>query len=99
MASLNDLYDAYQNKTFEGLRRKIEMALLIKAQVTIAAGTPAERVAWAKGALNDIENESRRLLNYVIGLNNGQTVPNIASDADATVKTTVNTAIDLLYPA
>jgi hypothetical protein len=100
MATLNDLYDAFQNKTFENLRRKIEVALLIKAQATLAAaGAPVARVTWAKSALTNIDSESRFIMNYLIGLNNSQSITNLSNDTDATVKTNVNTAIDTLYPA
>jgi hypothetical protein len=100
MASLNDLYDAFQNKTFENLRRKIEIALLIKAQVTLAdANAPASRKTWARSALANIETESTLIVKYLIALNNSQTVNGLSNDSDSTVKTNVNTVIDVLYPA
>lgn len=100
MATLNDLYDALQNQTFEQLRRKIEVAVLIKAQAVLAAADtePEERVVWAKRAIDNMGNESRVVLNYLIGLNNSQTVNNLANDTDNTIKTSVNTAINVIYP-
>jgi hypothetical protein len=99
MANLNDLYDAIQNKTFENLRCKIEMALLIKAQATLAAvDAPESRKAWAKNVFNNSEPESQYVLKYIIGLNNSQNITNMSNDNDSTVKTNVNTTIDMLYP-
>jgi hypothetical protein len=100
MANLNDLYDAFQNNTFENVRRKIQVALLIKAQSTLVDGNaPVERKAWARAALTNVESQSYLILNYLIALNNGQTVNGLSNDTDNTVKTNVNAAIDALYPA
>lgn len=100
MATLNELYDAFQNQTFESMRRKIEVALLIKAQAVIGGSNqPAMRVAWAKSAIGDIENESRYLLKYLVAQYNAQSVATLASNSDATINAAVGTAIDVLYPA
>lgn len=100
MATLNELYDAFQNQTFESMRRKIEVALLIKAQAVIGGSNqPASRVSWAKAAIRDIENESRYMLKYLIAQYNAQSVTALSNNSDSTINTAVGTAIDVLYPA
>lgn len=85
--------------TADALRQQIKMAIA-KSALTITNEAPAttnhaQRLAWAKAALGNLDGEVGRVMWYVLAANAGATVGQITGASDATVQTAVDQAVNL----
>lgn len=98
MATFLEIHNALNTSTLEDLRKKIWVAVLIKAQaIIINDDALASQKSWANSVLRNPNYETECLLHFVIGLNSGLTIAQMAGAADNSVQTAVNNAITALY--
>ena len=88
MATYLELSGLYTNAD---LLRKIEVALLIRAQSYLDAGTPtAAQRAWSRAVFDQPRNEAQKMLLYLLAKNSGQSVATITGSSDATLQSQVD---------
>ena len=83
--------------SYSPLRHGIEVAIVDVAVDIFAEGTPvASRREWASEALDSPPAVARRLIHYVLVLNQGNSVEDIKAAADnkTTLKANINAAVD-----
>ena len=88
MATYLELSGLY---TSADLLRKIEVALLIRAQAYLDQATPttAQR-AWSRAVFDQPRNEAQKMLLYLLAKNSGLTVAAITGASDATLQNQVD---------
>lgn len=96
MATYTELYDLQNNDV---LRNKIAVAIVVAADV-IRAEAPAttnhaNRLIWAKAALQNPQAEAVRMTWGVLAQNKALSVAQITGASDANILTAVQAAIDL----
>ncbi len=100
MATYNEIYTSISSQTFEPLRQKVWVAVLVKAKSVLNdANAPADRLTWAKNAFVNTDYETESLMRNVIGGSVASAISAMASVADSVVQTAINNAVDVLYPA
>jgi hypothetical protein len=81
------------------LRQQIKMAIAVSAlTITNEVNTTpnhANRLAWAKAALSNPDNEVDRVVWYVLAANQAASIGQIDAATDATVQTNVDAAVAL----
>lgn len=96
MATYSELRAIIGSSAGDDLKKKIEVAIAIKAQ-TLIDGTPtAGQKAWAQEALDSPASKVQGIMNYMIAANNSATVAQITGATDATVQSNCNAAVDAL---
>lgn len=83
----------------DALRQKTKFAIAVTA-LTITNEAPAttnhaNRLAWAKAALANPDNEVNRVVWYVLAANASATIAQIDAATDATVQANVDAAVNL----
>lgn len=100
MATYAELLTIASTSSGEALRNRIRVGVVVAADVirAEAPGTAnhANRLIWARQALNNPDAEAQRMLWAVLAQNRAFTVAQITGADDATVQTAVNAAVDLL---
>lgn len=100
MATYFELHDLMSSSTVGDLRRRLRVAIVIKANaVAEAASPPAAAKEWARNALRDPQQFEDMVLRYVLADNAAATVSQITGASDAQVQTAVNAAVDSLLGA
>jgi len=100
MATYAELLDLASSSSIVGLRKRIVMAVLVKANIVAKAATPtAAARAWAQQALQNPQQYEQNMLNYILAEYNTQTTSAITNATDAQVQTAVNAAVDTLLGA
>ena len=100
MATYLELFDLASSPTLSSLRKRINVAVAIKAQTLAEAGTlTAPQIEWCKAALANTQAFEQTVLNYVLAYNNAVTVAQIEGATDAQVQNAVNTAVNNLLGA
>jgi hypothetical protein len=98
MATYLELHDLVSSPTIGDLRKRLRVAMTIKANAVAAASSPTSQAReWARAALRDPQQFEEAVLRYVVAANASATVSGIASASDAQVQTAVNTAVDTLF--
>ena len=96
MATYAELRSIFGSAEGDEFRKKVEVAVAIKAQ-TLIDGTPtAGQLAWAQEALEDPSSKATVVMNYMISVNKGLAIASITGAADASIQTNTNSAIDAL---
>lgn len=94
MATYQELYDL---RSDSGLRNKVAVAVVIKAQDLLSGVSPtAAQVTWANAALQSPVQKADVLLGYVLAANKAAGVGAISSASDATIQSNVDAAVDAL---
>lgn len=97
MATYLELFDLTSSSTITDLRKKILVAVLIKANAIAESASPsAAAKEWSRAALRDPQSFEQTVLNYVIADNSGASTSAISGASDAQVQTAVNAAVDTL---
>jgi len=79
---------------YSPLRHKVQVAVMDVAVDIFAEDPPvAERVAWAKSALENPVSVAETLIHYVLIANKGSSVETIQAAGDAAIKTNVAAAV------
>lgn len=99
MATYLELYAAADGAAQQDLRKKILVAISVKANLLAKATPTAAQKAWATDALANPVSYQQTLLNYILADYNGQTIAVISAATDAQVQTAVNAAVDTLLGA
>lgn len=96
MATYNELRSLFSHGD---LRNRTEVALCIKVHSILAEEAPsAERMAWARGVLNNSYGEADALLKYALASAAALTPVQIMAVSDADLLAAVGAAVDKLYP-
>jgi hypothetical protein len=97
MATYIELHDLVGATAMSDVRKRIRVALTVKAQAVAADGTStaAER-EWAKSALASVTQYEEIVLRYLLALNKDVAVGVITGAQDAAVQTAVNGVVDTL---
>lgn len=100
MATYAELVDLASSGTTAGLRKRILMAIMVKANAIakLSTSTPAAD-AWAQQALQDPQKYEQLMLNYILADYNTAQTSAIINATDAQVQTAVNSAVDTLLGA
>jgi len=94
MATYAEIFDLRSNS---GLRNKIAVATVVKAQAMIDLATPtAKQLTWAQEAIADPIGKADTLMNYVLAANKAATVAQIAAATDAAIQANVDAAVNKL---
>ncbi len=97
MATYIELHDLTSSSTLVDLRKRLRVAMLIKANAIASSSSPTSNAKeWARSALRDPQQYEDMVLRYVLAANASATTTQIASATDATVQTAVNGAVDTL---
>lgn len=100
MATYLELFDLSSSSAITDLRKKIRVAIAIKAQLIAASASPtATAKAWANAAFQNPQGYEGVVLNYILAANKAATTAQISGADDATVQTAVNAAVDTLLGA
>ena len=95
MATYAELLQAAESST---LKNKIRVAVIVAAEIVRTEETSVPdhvlRLAWAKQAFNNPDEEARRMLWAVLAQNRAATLEQITGADDATVQTAVNAAVN-----
>jgi hypothetical protein len=98
MATYIEIHDAIAGAAFADLRKRIQTAVLKKAQTVIDADDqPFSRRNWARSVFSDTPEETERMLSYLVAKNSSLAVATIAATNDAAAQTAVNSAVDLIF--
>ena len=94
MATYTELFDLKNNND---LLNKMFVAVVKKAQLLLDGATPtATEVAWASETLNNPRAVSEKIYMYVLAANSAASVATITGASDATIQSSVNTAVDAI---
>ena len=94
MATYTDIYNL---RSDSGLRNKVAVAVIKKAQNLLDGGTPTpNEVAWSSNAIGNANQQAEKILSYVLAANSGSTVTAIKGATDAAIQTNVDKAVDAL---
>jgi hypothetical protein len=100
MATYAELLTIASGPTGDSLKNKIRVAVVVAADVVRAenSATPnhANRMLWARQALNSPDTEAQKMLWAVLAQNRAFSAAQITGADDATVQNAVNSAVDLL---
>ena len=97
MATYIELQSLRGSMLSSPLREKINVAIIIKANILAKLPTPtAAQVNWAKSALDSPEHFQSIVLNYILADYNTQTSTVIQNATDAQVQIAVNAAVDTI---
>lgn len=100
MATYLELFDLSSSPTIGDLRKRIRVAITVKAQaIAVSASPTAAAKAWANAAFVNPQGYEGVVLNYVLAANKAATTAQISAADDATVQTAVNAAVDTLLGA
>lgn len=98
MATYDELRALPGSVDGDTLRRKIEVALAIKAQ-TLIDGTPTTtQVEWAAATLTAPYDASGQVLNYLLAKANSFEVSQITGASDSQIQSWTDDAVDALVP-
>jgi hypothetical protein len=96
MATYTELRAIIGSADGDDLKKKIEVAIVIKAQ-TLVDGTPSPgQLTWASEALDAPSSKVSQVMNYMIASNNTAAVAAITGATDATIQTNCDAAVDAL---
>jgi hypothetical protein len=97
MATYTELEDLRATTQLTDLRKKIDIALAIKANTIAKLTTPtANQAAFAIAALRSPESYRELVLNYILAEYNTTTTTAIIAATDAQVQSAVNATVDTL---
>jgi hypothetical protein len=97
MATYQELQALRGSTTITPLREKINVAIIIKANILAKLPTPTSaQVDWSKAALGNPESYQNIVLNYILADYNTTTSTAIQNATDAQVQTAVDAAVDTL---
>lgn len=97
MATYLELYDLASSATITDLRKRIQVAITIKAQaIAEAASPPVASLEWAKAAFGNPGHYEQTILHFVLADNAAAAVGSISGATDAQVQAAVNAAVDNL---
>jgi len=100
MATYVELHDLASSGTLSDLRKKLRVAITIKANAIAESATPtAAAKAWALQALGNPQSFEQTVLNYVLADNATATTTAIANATDTMVQTAVDAAVNTLLGA
>lgn len=100
MATYFELNDLMSSGSIVDLRRRLNVAIVIKANAIAKAASPsATAKEWAKTALDNPQRYADTILRYVVADNASLTTAQISGAFDAQVQTAVNAAVDTLLGA
>lgn len=98
MATYTELFNLVGSATTDDLKRKIVVALIIKANTLSKLPTPtALQKEFAKATLAKPETYLYSILHYILADNNTATTTQITSASDTLVQNAVNAAVDTLF--
>jgi len=94
MATYTEIFNL---QTDSGLRNKIAVAVMVKAQAVIDSASPTiEQITWAAEALQNPTAKASILLNYVLAANKAATITQILAASDEDIQTKINAAVDVI---
>jgi hypothetical protein len=93
VATYQELFDLRSNS---GLRNKVAVACVKKAQALLDATPTADQVAWASSTLANPIAQADKIFAYVLAANSSFTVAQIQGAADTAIQTNVDAAADAL---
>jgi hypothetical protein len=96
MATYADLYALSGTDASEPLRRKILVAICVKANALAKATPTAAQKAFALEALRNPDSYLAQIFHYILADYNTSAVAAITGATDAQVQTAVNAAVDTL---
>lgn len=97
MATYLELFDIVSSPTIVDLRKKLRVAIIMKANAIAKSASPTLAAKeFARAALRDPQAYEDVVLRYVVADNSGATTAQIAAASDSAVQTAVNAAIDTL---
>lgn len=100
MANYFELFDLASSGTISDLRKRIIVAITIKAQAIAESASPtATAKEWAKQALSNPQAYDKIVLNYILADYATANVSAITGATDSQVQTAVNAAVDTLLGA
>lgn len=97
MATYLELWDLASSPTITDLRKKLQVAISVKAQAIAEAATPTTAMMdWARSALANPQHYEQMLLHFILADNAGVTTAAISGASDSAVQNAVNAAVDNL---
>lgn len=97
MASYAELRALAASADGDELRKRIEVAIAVKAQELIDLASPtANQLTWAAEALDNPGAKADQIMNYVLAANKSATTAQITGAADTAIQTNVDAAVDKL---
>jgi len=96
MATHEELNGLFHN---DDLLKRLVVAICIKARAVLAAGVPASAMVWAAGVFEPttLDDESDRMLRYLLAGCSAMTVQQIKDTADEELNAAVSAAVDQLF--
>jgi len=97
MATYIELHDLVGAASLSDVRKRIRVALTVKAQAIAAAGASTDsQKEWARSALGSVSQYEETVVRYLLALNRAATVAAITSAADEGIQTAVDAAVNTL---
>lgn len=93
MATYEELFDLRINT---GLRNKIAVACVKKAESYITGSTDSTRLQWADNTISGPVSQADKIINYVLAANSNSSVSSILGATDSAIQSNVDTAVDAL---
>ena len=91
MATYAELFELQKNSE---LRNKVTVAVIVAAEAIRAEATPTvPRLAWAKAAFENPQQEAVRMLMAILAANKSATVAQITGASDSAIQTKVDAAV------
>lgn len=93
MATYQELADLLENN--QGLRSKVEVATVVKAESIFAEASPsAARLTWAQETLDQPRSRGLQFLAYVLAANKDASSAAIVGASDAAIQANVDAAVE-----
>ncbi len=100
MATYLELHDLASSPTLSDLRKRIRVAIIIKANAVAESANPtAPAKEWSKAALGNPQFYEQTVLNYILADNAAATTTAITNANDTQVQTAVDAAVNTLLGA
>lgn len=97
MATYEELRSLISDGEGDDLKKRIEVAIAVKAQELIDLPTPStNQLAWASEALISPASKADQIMHYVLAANRAAAVSQIAGATDSAIQSNVDSAVDKL---